>query len=150
MSGRFAAAALCAALPCLPAFAQDHPVKPAPHSAPVAQDGSQQDKPVFVVAQVGTDFQVVAKSEVDNLKKQLAEKHKQAMAEYAKEKAAADAAHKKFERAAPKEATVVVKPGEYPTKDAADAAMQKLIAAQKGDKPKPPVKPPVKPHGGGH
>lgn len=146
MSGRFAAAMLCAALPCLPAFAQDHPVKPAPH----AQDGTKQDKPVFVVVQVGTDFQVIAKSEVESLKKQVAEKHKQALAEFAKEKQAAEAAHKKFDRPAPKEATVVVKPGEYPTKDAADAAMQKLIATQRGDKPKAPAKPPAKPRGGGH
>lgn len=135
MSGRLAAAVLCAALPCLPIQAQDHPVKPAPH----AQDGKA-DK--FVVVQVGADFQVVAKSELDNLKKQLAARHKQELAGYEKEKQAADAAHKKLDHAAPKETAVTVKPGEYASKDAAEAALQKLKG---GDKTRPPAKPPAKP-----
>jgi dienelactone hydrolase len=157
--GRFATAVLCAAIAGGFLAAQDPTPTPKPKPADTPHKGDKpadkQDQPAFVVVQVDDAFQVVARSEVDALRKKLADQFHKAKEQYDKDKAAAEAAHAKFDRPMPKMAHVSVKGSEHATKAAAEAAMQKLIEAQKKDAEKPKDKPkdepkPDKPKGGGN
>lgn len=129
----FCSAVLAALVP-----AQEHGKpgeKPAP--APAAQ---AKPAAVFVIATVHGKHEVMNKEAFDAKNKQLADEHAKAMQAFEKEKKAAEAAKTKFTGKEPKLETLVATGGEFPTKEAAEAALKKM-----DEKPKEPAKPPT-PH----
>jgi len=134
MIDRITAAVLCFALAGTVA-AQD---KKPPAGKPAAEAKAAE---VFVIAKTGDKLEVMAKSEVEAKKKKSAEDFKASKEAWEKEKKAADAAHKKLDKPEPKEQAIEVQPGEYPTKEAAEAALKKMQAEKdKGKKPEPAKK----------
>ncbi|MEO6593672.1 MAG: hypothetical protein ABIP94_02840 [Planctomycetota bacterium] len=117
------------------------PGKPAPKPAPAAP---AKPAPVFVITNVHGKHEVMTKEALDAKNKQLADEYAKAMQTYEKEKAAADAAKTKFDGKAPKKATVETVGGEFPSKEAADAAMKKMDEKAKEPKKEEPKKDPKK------
>jgi hypothetical protein len=139
MIDRITAAVLCFALAGTVAAQDKKP--PAPAGKPAAEAKAPE---VFVIAKTGDKFEVMAKSEVEAKKKKAAEDFKASKEAWEKDKKAADAAHKKLDKPEPKEQSIEVKPGEYPTKDAAEAELKKMQAEKdKGKKPEPGKKDPA-------
>ncbi len=138
---RIVASVLCSALFLAVAPAQV-PGKPAgekPAAAP------QKPKPVFVIAKMGDKgdkLEVMTKEALADKNKMLGEEYAKAMKQYEKDKKAAEDAKKKFEGAEPKKSMVESVGGEFPTKEAADAAVKKMMdeKAKAAEKPKEPKK----------
>jgi hypothetical protein len=138
MIDRITAAVLCFALAGTVAAQDKKP--PAPAGKPAAEAKAPE---VFVIAKTGDKFEVMAKSEVEAKKKKAAEDFKSTKEAWEKDKKAAEAAHKKLDKPEPKEPQgIEVKPGEYPTKDAAEAELKKM-QADKAKKPEPGKKDPA-------
>lgn len=129
--------ALCALFATTFVAAQEHG-KPA--EKPAAKEGkdAQKPAPVFVIAKMHGKHEVMTKEALDAKNKEAEAEFKKATEAYDKEKKAAEAAHKKFEGQAPKHHTIETVGGEFQTKEAAEAAVKKMMddeAKKKGDKP---------------
>lgn len=132
--------ALCAIFASTFVAAQDHG-KPA--EKPAAKEGKDAQKPapapVFVIANMHGKHEVMTKEALDAKNKEAEAEFKKATEAFEKEKKAAEAAHKKFEGQAPKHHTIETVGGEFQTKEAAEAALKKMMdeeAKKKGgDKP---------------
>lgn len=122
---------VCSAFVAALAPAQEHG-KPAEKPAPSVP---AKPAPVFVIAKQAGKHEVMSKEALEAKNKQLADEFAKAMEAYAKEKKAAEAAKTKFDGKEPKKATVETVGSEYPTKEAAEAAMKKM-----DEKPKEPKK----------
>ena len=98
--------------------------------------------PVFVIAKSGDKLEVMAKDALEAKNKHLAEEHTKAMGQFEKDKKAAEASHKKFEGVEPKKTVVEAVGGEFPTKEAAEAAVKKMHddKAKADEKAKEPKK----------
>ncbi len=130
--------ALCAILATSFVAAQEHG-KPA--EKPAGKEAKEAPKPaaVFVITNMHGKHEVMTKEALDAKNKEAEAEFKKATEAFEKEKKAAEAAHKKFEGQAPKHHTIETVGGEFPTKDAAEAALKKMMdeeAKKKGgDKP---------------
>ncbi len=98
--------------------------------------------PVFVIAKCGDKLEVMTKEELEAKNKQMAEEFAKAKEAYDKEKAAAEAAHKKFEGKEPKKMTAEATGGDFASKAAAEAGLKKMQDEKaKAEKPKDKEKP---------
>src|SRR5262245_2046839 len=92
---------------------------------------------VFVITKAGDKLEVMNKEAVEAKNKSLAADYDKAKAAYDKEKAAAEAANKPFDGKAPVKQTVETTGGDFASKEAADAAMKKMVDEKaKADKEK--------------
>lgn len=116
--------------------------KPAPAPKPSTQEPAKKDTPAaaasFVVVKVGKNYEVAKKDDVAARRKELAAQHDKAMREWQAAKDAAKEAGTEFQTPAPVPTEVTVVPGEHASKDAAQAAVKKLVEAERkkadGDK----------------
>ena len=99
-----------------------------------AQKKGAEDKPeLYAVVQVDDSYRVIPKDEVDALKKQLKQEHKDAVAAHKAQKAEAKKNKEKFDAPAPKAKKLkVVKPSLE--KEAADKLVEELKAKAAGSK----------------
>jgi hypothetical protein len=146
MIDRITAAVLCFALAGTVAAQDKKP--PAPQGKPAAEAKAPAE--MFVIAKTGDKFEVMSKTDLEAKKKKAAEDFKASKEAWKKEKDAAEAAHKKLDKPEPKEATIEVKPGEYPTKEAAEAELKKMQADKDKAKKPEPAKKDAPPAGSGH
>lgn len=132
----FAASILCSSL----FLSAQEPPKPAGDKPPAAQPAKP--APVYVIAKSGDKLEVITKEAFETKNKQSADEYTKAMAQYEKDKKAAEAAHKKFEGAEPKKTMLETVGSEHPTKEAAEAAMKKMHdeKAKSDEKAKEPKK----------
>ncbi|HEX5053619.1 MAG TPA: hypothetical protein VFZ65_17705 [Planctomycetota bacterium] len=142
---RLLVGALCTTVVAAFASAQD-PAKPAPKPAPAP---AAKPAAVFVIANVHGKHEVMAKEALDAKNKQLADEYAKAMQTYEKDKKAAEAAHTKFDGKEPKKTTIETIGGEFPSKEAAEAALKRMDEKPKEkpkekEKPKDPKKSPHK------
>ena len=133
--GRLFVSVLCTALATTLTPAQEHG-KPAEKPAPVAKPAPA---PVYVIVNNNGKHEVMTKEALDAKNKQLADEYTKALASYEKDKKAAEAAKTKFDGKEPKKATVATVGSEYPTKEAAEAALKKMDEKPK-EAPKDPPK----------
>lgn len=126
---RLFASVLCTALVVAVAPAQE-PVKPPEKPAPAAKPAPA---PVFVIAKVNGKHEILTKEALEAKNKALADEYAKAMSAYEKEKKAAEAAHTKFEGKPPVKGHIDAVGGEFPSREAAEAALKKLEAPK--DKP---------------
>jgi len=141
MIRHIALAALCSFFTTALVPAQD-PVKPG--EKPPAKE-PQKPASVFVVALVDGKHEVMNKEAVEAKNKAAEADHKKAMDAFEKEKKAAEAAHKKFEGKEPKKQVITIVGAEHQTKEAAEAALKKLLEEEAKKKEKPAEKPAEKP-----
>ena len=132
---RLTAVLLSVALAATFSTAQQGKPDAKPPAKPAAEAGKTS---AFVVAKVGDKFEVLAKDEVDARKKKLAEEFAKSKEQWEKDKKAAETAKKPFNTPAPKETSFEVTPGEFATKDLAEAQVKKLQDAAKKPEPKKP------------
>ena len=134
-------------------IAQDGKTPPTPTPAG-KQEKQGEKKETYAVVEAGHHVSAMADSAVEAMRKQKHAAFEAAMAEYNKEKAAAEASKQTFDKKAPKEEVItVVKTGLASMADAekAIAEMKKAKEGEKGDKPKDKPAPAPAPHGdGGH
>jgi hypothetical protein len=136
---RLFASVLCTALVAAVAPAQE-PGKPPEKPAPAAKPATA-PAPVFVIAKVHGKHEILAKEALEAKNKALAEEYAKALSAYEKEKKAAEAANKKFEGKAPVKNVIEMVGGEYPSREAAEAALKKLEAPKEKPAEKPAEKP---------
>ena len=141
----FASAVVAATFASLaPVQAQDKPPATKPAVAAPAK------APVFVIATIGDKHQVMTKDEAETKKKLLKDEHDAAVQAFEKEKKAAEAAHKKFDRPMPKATPIEIAASEFTSKEAALAAVKKMEddARKAADAKKKPAAPAAKPPAG--
>jgi hypothetical protein len=136
--GRVAASALCAA--CLSTLvpAQNH--KPA--SKPVAAKPASVKKSAFVVARTDDKLEVLTTEQFAAMNKRFADDYAKAMQKFEQDSKAAKAAGKEFTEKPPVKQVAIEVGMQYPTREAAEAAVKKLHDDEaKKDDPKKPAAP---------
>jgi len=132
--GRVAAALISAATFVAVTPAQEHgkPAGDKPAAGAPAKPAA-----VFVIVKTGDKLEVMNKEAVDAKNKQFAADYDKAMAQYKKDKEAAEAAHKPFDGKAPTKQALEATGGDFASKEAAEAAMKKMVDEKaKADKEK--------------
>jgi hypothetical protein len=100
---------------------------------PAAKPAAETKAEAYVLVKTGGKVEAMTKTDATAKKAKAAEAFKTAKDQWQKHKEAAEAAKKEYTEPAPQEVTVEVMPGEYPTKEAAEAAA-KNNASDKGSK----------------
>ncbi len=97
---------------------------------PAAKPAAETKAEAYVLVKSAGKVEVMTKTDADAKKKKAAEAFKVAKDKWQQRKEAAEAAKKEYTEPAPQEVTVEVMPGEYPTRDAAEAALKKEAASE--------------------